>query len=925
MFVFLATIWSFVIMLFYFLNNSHYLGIGTNEDAGYLFSQNTLHFLVILTITVGGYFYFKNARRSKKKKKKEEKSISITPFVAFLIAFLFVNLNLILIPILRGIGGTPFIEELNLLSAVINFNQKALPLIGYLFLLTLTTFSLGSVVIGLLKIETKDKLLNIIVSITTGLFPLFIVLYAFGVKGVYSQANIIILFVLALIIGWRKNLQIIKDFFTYRISISKNLNYISVILGTIIALILANGFIDLVRPIGVGWDDITRYINYPKLLSDLGVLPNGNYGWPSMVISAMGFTLTKSSEWGHLLLFMTAFWFQGLVVLVFVGIGKVLKLKHSGLLAASMLLTTPMVVHQMIFDTKTDLALTAIFSAALLVLLIWYKKQDNKLLLIVGALIGMTLGIKITAIIGLLIIVLVFVHRQLSISFVPIVGSIVLFLFPFFARSFVEAGLLRDVKFFTVGSGILLLFIGGVLIWRHRPKIDFKSTLVAGSILTISIIVGFAPIAIRNLYQTDYSLDLNKIFIGKTDNAYLAESDLFEEGYSCSKSGFEEEVVRYIGYEESVLKYLKLPWELTMNTQINKPYVDIGFLTLSIIPALVLIYLYKRYREKYEFKDVYKNIIPFAFIFALAVFVWSFVGQGVPWYGITAFALGAILLEYIYSSFEIKLTDKEFLLTALTLALSMFMLYGIVSIKNDGDIQNNLSSFILSALLIVGIFGLPILWIGYKSAFSKQNKFIIFYAILFIGLLIQLGWRGNISSTKILYSYGVGELNEQETIDTTLYAYRYMQCAVNGGVWLRDKFDCAGDEYKDINITRAPVYRIGTFIPFFIKNNDLRVFEDSRMDKVACLLNEYEDQEALERLRSLGFRYLVYDTNSETIEEDPNGPVHQKVANFEAWIKNLANKQEIVICWGSDGKSAVQFISLYPEISSCRISKSEDL
>ena len=45
----------------------------------------------------------------------------------------------------------------------------------------------------------------------------------------------------------------------------------------------------------------------------------------------------------------------------------------------------------------------------------------------------------------------------------------------------------------------------------------------------------------------------------------------------------------------------------------------------------------------------------------------------------------------------------------------------------------------------------------------------------------------------------------------------------------------------------------------------------------------------LKRLQALGFNAIVFDTNTQTIEKDPNGSLHQKVNAFA----DFANTQGI--------------------------------
>jgi len=55
-----------------------------------------------------------------------------------------------------------------------------------------------------------------------------------------------------------------------------------------------------------------------------------------------------------------------------------------------------------------------------------------------------------------------------------------------------------------------------------------------------------------------------------------------------------EEIQRYLGYETLPARYLTIPYDVTMNANVDAYYVEIGFLMLMFIPLILLIGLRKR-------------------------------------------------------------------------------------------------------------------------------------------------------------------------------------------------------------------------------------------------------------------------------------------------------------------------------------------
>ncbi|MEM6318070.1 MAG: hypothetical protein AAF960_10390, partial [Bacteroidota bacterium] len=64
-----------------------------------------------------------------------------------------------------------------------------------------------------------------------------------------------------------------------------------------------------------------------------------------------------------------------------------------------------------------------------------------------------------------------------------------------------------------------------------------------------------------------------------------------EETHSKIKinSGVREELHRYMGYEELLPKYISLPYDVNMNTNIGGPFLDISFLLIMFLPVLLLL------------------------------------------------------------------------------------------------------------------------------------------------------------------------------------------------------------------------------------------------------------------------------------------------------------------------------------------------
>jgi hypothetical protein len=93
------------------------------------------------------------------------------------------------------------------------------------------------------------------------------------------------------------------------------------------------------------------------------------------------------------------------------------------------------------------------------------------------------------------------------------------------------------------------------------------------------------------------------------------------------------------------------------------------------------------------------------------------------------------------------------------------------------------------------------------------------------------------------------------------------------------------EQRKQAMPDRPYVYRVGTFIPYFIPRNlEIIGISDHQLDFFNCLFAERDPVLTLHRLKELGFNSIIFDTNTATIERDPSGSLHQKVNAFLEFV-----------------------------------------
>jgi hypothetical protein len=105
---------------------------------------------------------------------------------------------------------------------------------------------------------------------------------------------------------------------------------------------------------------------------------------------------------------------------------------------------------------------------------------------------------------------------------------------------------------------------------------------------------------------------------------------------------------------------------------------------------------------------------------------------------------------------------------------------------------------------------------------------------------------------------------------------------------------------------RPYLYRVGTFIPYFIpKNLEVIGLVDHQLDYFHCLNQEKNPELTLKRLKALGFNSIIFDTNTATIEKDLNGSLHKKVQEFVDFLNTPSLHLQVLV---NDPGQGVAFV-----------------
>lgn len=89
------------------------------------------------------------------------------------------------------------------------------------------------------------------------------------------------------------------------------------------------------------------------------------------------------------------------------------------------------------------------------------------------------------------------------------------------------------------------------------------------------------------------------------------------------------------------------------------------------------------------------------------------------------------------------------------------------------------------------------------------------------------------------------------------------------------------------NTNTGAIYRIGTFMTYFIQNNRSRYYEDSLINNFQTYFFEKDADTTVNKMKSVGLKYLLVDLNAATIDRDQR---HDLTKRFENLLLTMRSK-----------------------------------
>ena len=740
-----------------------------------------------------------------------------------------------------------------------SFVTRVLSEVGCILALLLVMLSFGRMILMALRPPHMRPVLEALLSVGLGACGMIVVLWTFAVAGLYTMTAGWLILIALPAIAWRHTWYWLKSLRGLSWEYSGPWYGGALLLSWLLISYLVLNFLTVVRPFPIGWDDLGVYLNDPRLLVSYGHFITRMFAFQWEYATSLGFLLFGYDSWFGATTSMLINWMAGLLaVCTIYTFGTLFLGRKSGIIAALVYYTLPLVGHFSFADMKVDNAVFTMGALAVLTAFIALFPFDDHhedehphtfhwtWIVLAGIFGGFGFAMKPTVIMVVMSLFSVFLGVLLAVG--AFLGGGFLAWTVFVYQGVFNA---KDIFQRTTGNPdavsqnavlAFCLLVGAAILGycsflqpkkvRHAALVClvffgvFFATLVpwvihnnvfAGNVIPKLLLTAPNPKVVPDFI-------LNGATVPPGSFVRVLPKDLqvdFNSDACKGGTSKKEELDRYWGYDTGVGHYLGLPWRTVMNADSAGYYVTTAP-ALLLFPLLLLLPYFWTKKGRW-----------LRWLFLATVFMtiqWIFFANGIPWYGIGMFLGLAIGLEALV----IKAPDRS-----TKIAASVF------------------------------------LFLSFVCAFSHRF------------------WQ--FETQKNLYTYPLGVVSAPAMEERTIPHYNNIR-------------EIVLDRAK-ANPDMPYVFRIGTFIPYFIpKNLEILPVADNQMDLFTCLNQGGADpQLTLRRMKALGFNSIIFDTNTATIERDPNGTLHKKVQKFLDFVNTPSLGLQVVV---NDQDGGIAFLLL---------------
>lgn len=417
-----------------------------------------------------------------------------------------------------------------------------------------------------------------------------------------------------------------------------------------------------------------------------------------------------------------------------------------------------------------------------------------------------------------------------------------------------------------------------------------------------------------------YTPDYSKIY---TDEE-LKNIQSSNSWISATGTTTNEDWWRYFWYEEGINNYLKLPINLTMQVNQGGEFTDITFIYLALIPIIFLFLPFRRKEYAYVvawvsfcmflmfyipairsvWTDIFSTItLPFWYLIILLLFLtwlllsyfintqkplmrlfqinlvftlwytflWAISAYGVVWYGIVMYVgflmmIGTSLYYVSYYKWESSSKKNQLKLLWSMSIFSIFLFYFLMS-----SVPNALNNIKNSSYAV------------YKNDTLTAYEILYHYKPWYIDAIYAM----NIDTTKvhILLNKSIVSNSWKEIFSNMqnknfiniVYTFRQVLGSQDQNITALVKKEVRWDLnrlYENVTQPNSDyrnekyIYRIGTFLKYYISENNKRLLEDSLLFQFNDYIYNENPEKTRENIKELDLWYILVDLNAATIDKD---------------------------------------------------------
>ncbi len=737
--------------------------------------------------------------------------------------------------------------------------SQLLVIAGFLFLLLIA----GHTLLGFLRVRMPSLFAEGLLSIGLGAGVWIAALWLLAIIGAYTPNVGWALIIAIAVLCYKSAWDWIKAFTTHEWEVEVRLYDPILLVGFLLLSYIALNFLVVVRPFPIGWDDLGSYINRPRLLVSYGKLIPSMATFQWEYLTSLGFLLFGYTSYFGATAAMLINWSQGLLALCTVWLfGRTFFGARKGVLSALIFYSLPLIGHFSFADMKID---NAVFFAASLATYVafvaffrsentdeqsvpWWKSQHMRMLFLAGMFAGLAFGFKVTSVMVTLSILVLIVGVNLG--WIGAVAGV----FLAFAAMAKGGGLniARITEKLTGVGSTLSPAMFSIIMFLCAAGCIAYAYRVVGRVAFLRMLKGLGMFVGGILVVMAPWLTYNNIANGNT-----------VPSLSMSAPDKVSPAFLFVPPEGPVQPYMNvLPADLrldpenpackstSMKEELDRYWGDSkGLGHYLLLPWRSVMNI--------DTGGYYVTTIPALLLFPLLLLVPFFWKPEGKWLRYLWLTTGFVVFQWMFLANGVPWYGVGMFL-GLTLLLEALLVY-----SPSRPVRIAMGTLI--GLSLVLAFGMR-LW-QYEM---QQN----------------------------LLEYPMGKINGKALEMRTIPYYN-------------DIATLAVSRHN--TLTKQPyVYRVGTFIPYFVpKNLEILGVADHQLDFFNCLNQERNPQLTMKRLIAFGFNSVIFDTNTATIERDPNGTLHKKVDAFVNFLNTPGLGTSILV---NDVNAGIAFILLPPAL-----------